>query len=276
LQHWRLCKKNRPILKKGPDGRRYIASFSCICYTSTPDCAALFVALCSPRRSEQIKAGIAAGMMMLSNLFNPTGKTILFLGSDGSGKSTVIEKQRVFFEPFYKETRGIRFRHGIFPKLQGKARFGMPENPGGDQFVYPDKYIWPGIVYYTLSTWVGNRALNWLRRGDCAVFIDRYYYDFFIHKATRDFMFKHQWLLHFVRKPDLVIYLTADAEIIRQRKPELSEGELVEQDRAILRLIHRIAPVHIIDSSKQTFEQTCLASFGIIADAFHKELGERY
>jgi thymidylate kinase len=215
----------------------------------------------------RIKAEMAAVGRMLSNLFRPTGKTVLFLGSDGSGKSTVIEKQRVFFEPFYQETRGIRFRHGIFPKLKGGAFFGMPENPGGDQFAYPDKYIWPGIVYYTLSTWVGNRAINCLRRGDRAVFIDRYYYDFFIHKATKDFMFAHPWLLHFVRKPDLVIYLTADAEIIHQRKPELSLEELMEQDRAILRLIPNIAPVHVIDSSNQTLEQTSRTAFGIIAEA---------
>ena len=55
-----------------------------------------------------------------------------------------IDYQRIWFQTFFDRIRGIKFRHGILPKLKmTDSRYA--DNPGGDQFEYPDRVLWIAI-----------------------------------------------------------------------------------------------------------------------------------
>lgn len=173
------------------------------------------------------------------------GLLIVLIGPDGSGKTTTSNaiKDHIV-KTFFSGMEYFHFRFGIIPELNNllsvfskkkktKAEVDVGEAPVQTSSPsYGRKLIY--TIYYLLDFFLGNFRMRIHRYRNKLVLFDRYYFDYFIHN---DYKRIPQVLKYVYRalapKPDLLVYLKADAEAIYERKPELSIQEISEQQAAI-------------------------------------------
>lgn len=175
----------------------------------------------------------------IRRLFRQPGFFIAFLGSDGSGKSTIIENiSPILSKAFHN---AVYYEHMRPNKLPSIARlFGKKEefnklvtNPHGSSSsgFLGSLLRW---LYYTFDYTFGFYSKVWPKKAICSCvwIFDRYYYDFLID-SKRGRIKLPRWLLKlgefFVPEPDLILCLGTDAQTIYKRKPELSLDEVERQ-----------------------------------------------
>lgn len=177
----------------------------------------------------------------LNRLVCPLGYTIAFLGTDGSGKSTIIEAiTPVLEQAFHKGIRYEHMRPNYLPSLAvltGKrnkeATIEVCTNPHGGKTsgfigsLLRVSYYWLDYTYgYFRKVYFDKSVKNhvWI--------FDRYFYDY-INDPQRACIQLPKWLLKFygifVPNPDLTVCLGTDPEIIHARKPELPIKEVQRQ-----------------------------------------------
>ena len=182
-------------------------------------------------------------LFKLLRLFNQPGYSIAFLGTDGSGKSTIIENIKpILNNAFHK---AVYYEHMRPNKLPSIARlFGRNEefntpvtNPHGSSSsgFFGSLLRW---LYYTLDYTFGFYLKVWPKKAirSCVWIFDRYYYDYLID-PKRGRISLPRWLLKvgqlIIPEPDLILCLGTDAASIHKRKPELT---LKEVERQVLEL----------------------------------------
>jgi len=177
----------------------------------------------------------------LLNLFKTQGSLIAFVGPDGSGKTTIISKLEHDLLNFYTKSSVFHTRLNIFPELKTGLGLSNPKvketknNKVEVKNVKQNKLsiVMNSIVvlYYYLEFIIGNFYLWILKKRGHFIMFDRYFYDFFIQPNTRNFIWKFKnALLFFIIKPNCIVHLYADPEIIYARKQELSVEEIREQN----------------------------------------------
>jgi thymidylate kinase len=185
---------------------------------------------------------------------NPTGLFVVFLGPDGSGKTTVIERIQTSLAPAFRRVSYGHFR----PQLGlNCSKNGTVDNPHARP---PRGVIASGLklIYYALDYIFGY----WLKikpaliRSTLVIY-DRYYTDLMVDpKRFRlkvpKFLLKSLGLL--IPKPDLIILLDAPAEVIYQRKQEVEFDEIKRQQQAYKEMVLKIENSVIIDVSKSIDE----------------------
>lgn len=171
--------------------------------------------------------------------------SIVFLGTDGSGKSTIINSITPILNKFYPNN--VYYEHlrpNKFPtiaKLLGKKEeFDGPvtnphsKNPSGTlgSLLRWSYYLLDYILGYGLKVFPKKVFKS------CVWIFDRYYYDYLIDKK-RTRVNLPNWLLKvgqwFIPEPDIIICLGADPQKIHDRKPELP---LAEVERQVEKLQH--------------------------------------
>lgn len=172
-------------------------------------------------------------------LLNQPGYTIAFLGTDGSGKSTIIENIKPpLLDGFHKAVYYEHMRPNKFPsiaKLFGKqVDFNQPvTNPHGSStsgFV-GSLLRW---LYYLLDYTFGFYLKIWPKKAikSSVWLFDRYYYDYLIDPKRARIKLPH-WILKLgqflIPEPDLILCLGTEAKAIHKRKPELSLDEVERQ-----------------------------------------------
>jgi thymidylate kinase len=180
----------------------------------------------------------------LERLINPSpGYTIAFLGTDGSGKSTIIENIKpTLSDAFHKAVYYEHMRPNKFPsiaKLLGNSEEfkGPVTNPHASSTSgFLGSFLrWS---YYMLDYTVGFYLKIWPKKAirSCVWIFDRYYYDYLID-PKRGRIKLPKWLLKLgqfiIPEPDLILCLGTDAAAIHKRKPELT---LKEVERQVLEL----------------------------------------
>ena len=193
---------------------------------------------------------------LFKRLFSPkTGLFLVFIGPDGSGKTTLanalINSEIKRF--FQKKT----YFHAHFPYLPELKRFlfwrgsnikssPLPVSPS--PFNLFRATIYP--LYYGFNHFLGH-LLVWKTRyyGGLMIF-DRYFYDYLLLKqflnCPRFIIFSIAKLLP---RPDAVIYLKSDPELIHKRKPELSVSEIERQQKICDNMIDKFARTYVIQTS---------------------------
>ena len=172
----------------------------------------------------------------------PPASFLAVLGPDGVGKTTFIEALRAgLAELQAKDLDDIivqHFRPRVFPNIQALLRRG--DGPVDGQTSVPHEAPPAGtlsslvrITYYWLDYIWGYWAR--MRRQSVAgrtVVYDRYIYDFQVDPKRSRFGLP-QWVIkRFVAlapKPDMVIFLDAEPEVIFARKQELQPPEIERQ-----------------------------------------------
>lgn len=185
----------------------------------------------------------------LSRIQQPTGLHIVFLGPDGSGKSSVIE---CYMREMAQAFRRIEYRH-----LKPGALKGSGSAPVVDPHGKPARGQF-GSVAKILHFWWSylSGSLLWLYpryiKSTLLVF-DRYYHDL-LADPTRYRYGGPMWLARLFGKllpqPDLVFILDAPAEVLQSRKQEVPFEESVRQRTAYRRLKGEYARAYIIDASE--------------------------
>ena len=188
------------------------------------------------------------------------------IGPDGSGKTTLsqefkkeIKNKTCCFSKYYY----IHGRFGILPNLS--ALLGnKKENTQIMKFGIEDvKNVKPYnklkisiyMSYYFFDFLFGYLKLFKLKFSNTLIVADRYFYDYFYQEHFQKYpKIFYYMFMQLLPKPDLVIFLKADAQEIYKRKPEISLERINVQQQNIQKLINDMDNSITVDSSMQVEE----------------------
>lgn len=170
---------------------------------------------------------------------NNVGLVICFIGTDGSGKSTIIDTIKPSLET--KFNGGVYYEHlrpNYLPSIASIFRRSVSFNePVVDPHSSPQSGFLVSFVrwsYYMLDYTLGYfiKVFPKLKANSCVWVFDRYYYDYFIDpirlrvKLPKLILKFGQFI---ISEPDIIICLGTDPQIIHKRKPELQLDEVKRQ-----------------------------------------------
>lgn len=177
----------------------------------------------------------------LSRLLKPLGYVIVVTGTDGSGKSTIInEISPILNEAFHKGVRYVHLRPGFIPDLG--VLLGKKEKSDVPVIVTdPHAQKASGFLgslfrwgYYLIDYTFGYLFKVYPDKSvkNHAWIFDRYYYDYYLdQKRLRVHL--PEWLVKagefFVPSPDIILCLGGDPQKIFERKPETDLKEVTRQ-----------------------------------------------
>ncbi len=224
--------------------------------------------------------------MKLYSFFAPKGKLIAFIGPDGSGKTSIINMEEDYLEVFFSKIIKYHIRFNLFPEL--KTGFGFSSMKGKliEGSTHDEKeeitntknqnepikrsFIsklasWFVVIYYSVEFLVGRVLIKKHRIKRRLVLFDRYYYDFFAQPTSRELIKKYKGiLLLFAKKPDIVIHLNANPEVVFARKQELSIKEIKMQNIYLKESIQTHKNAYSIDTNIKTEQEIASEVFEII------------
>jgi thymidylate kinase len=198
---------------------------------------------------ERVRQTLDEVCRKLNRMQQPTGLHIVFLGPDGSGKSSVIE---CYMRQMAQAFRRIEYRH-----LKPGPQRISGSIPVTDPHAQPARGLLGSIakILHFWATYIkGN--LVWLYprylRSTLVVF-DRYYHDLLADPARYRYggpLLLARLLGKLLPQPDLVFILDAPAEVLQSRKQEVPFTESVRQRTAYRGLKREYARAYIIDASE--------------------------
>ena len=183
------------------------------------------------------------------------GLWIAFFGPDGVGKSAVIDKLQT--HSFGISDRSARFH--FRPRFHRHPHDGLPvTSPHGRP---PRSWLVSlgKLAYWLTDCWYGYFvAVRPIRNSGGLVVFDRYYPDVLVdprrYRLPKGSVRFARWLLRFAPRPDLYVLLDAPAEVIRQRKTELSFDELHRQRIAYLKMFEGIRNKLLVNANNPVDE----------------------
>ncbi|WP_019504093.1 hypothetical protein [Pleurocapsa sp. PCC 7319] len=212
---------------------------------------------------------------IIKRIRQPTGLMVVFLGADGSGKSTAIAEIQEKLTPVFRQTQYIHLR----PKLGlGKSDNSPPVlDPHGQ---LPRSWLTSTLklFYFLIDYSIGYifQIYPQLVRSTFVVF-DRYYHDLLVD--TRRYRYGgSNWLAKLVGwlipQPDLWILLDAPAEVLQARKQEVSFEETARQQEAYVKLVRSLPNGYIVDASR-TIEEVESEVESIVLSEMTKRTAKR-
>lgn len=171
-------------------------------------------------------------------LFKRPGYCVAFLGTDGSGKSTLIEMIKPVLEQMmHSKVEYHHLRPGLLPSLA--KLFGRPQTNGPVTNPHGNKSAGWGsslmrFSYYYIDYTIGYflKVFPCLVKRPTIVVFDRYYYEYVIDPRRCSVKLPHGWAKFFsmfIPKPNLILCLGGDPKKIYARKPETSLCEVERQ-----------------------------------------------
>lgn len=210
--------------------------------------------------------------------FKPPGFTIAILGTDGAGKTTIIDKIK---EPLNEAVHNAFFYEHMRPNLIPNIAqlFGKKKQDG--PITNPHSSKPSGIIgslmrlsYYSIDYIFGYLLKIYpmiVKKSSIWIF-DRYYYDYMID-PKRARINLPIWIINiigfFIPKPDLIICFGAEPKVIFDRKPELSFEEITEQVNKLKEFSNNNENVVWIDTSK-SINDSVNETFHIIIEKMSK------
>ncbi|MFL5330792.1 MAG: MATE family efflux transporter [Gemmataceae bacterium] len=189
----------------------------------------------------------------VSRAWSPQGGVdVIFLGSDGAGKSSVIHKVREELAGAFSNTKCLMFPPALFRRLRSRTE-GPPvlphDLPPRSAFASIVRAIGYWFSYYTIGYWFSIRPA--LARSTLVIH-DRHVLDALVDAKRYRYAGPGgllQWIWRLIPKPDLVILLDAPAEVLQARKQELPFEETAKQVEAYRRLIRSLPNGYVVDAS---------------------------
>jgi len=191
---------------------------------------------------------------LFSRFCRPPGMTVVLLGADGSGKSSVATRLTRALESSFNPGKGlhVHWKPTVFLRHRRARRPATtdphaqtPRNPVASAFA---------LLYHWLEFWLG--AMFHFRRAmfrNGMVLVERYHYDFLVDQR-RYRLQGVQWLaprlFRLLPPPDLVFLLDAPPEILHARKPEVLLEETRRQREAYRALVTNLPQGRIVDCTE--------------------------
>ena len=182
----------------------------------------------------------------------PTGFSVVFLGPDGSGKSSVIDAVSLSLAPAFRKQARYHLRPFVFrarTESNGQPVTNPHASPKYGVIISVMKlfYLW---IDYTVGYLI---SVHWKKIFSTLVIFDRYFHDILIDSLR----FRYggpSWLaallVRAIPKPDVLFFLNVPADIIQQRKSEISREACDQQTQDYLALAKKIKKSLIVDASQ--------------------------
>ncbi len=184
----------------------------------------------------------------------PPGLTVVFLGGDGSGKSTVASRVIQALSRSFAPEKGLRVHWKPVVFLRDRRAKRLPTtNPHGQRPRDPAvSFIF--LVYHWLEFAIGvwTQFLP-VRFRNGLVAIERYHFDFAVDpQRYRMQVSPHiaQRLFVTIPAPDLVFLLDAPPEVLHSRKREVTLEETRRQTAAYRELVGKLKTGRIINCAQ--------------------------
>ena len=187
----------------------------------------------------------------------PKGVLVAFLGLDGSGKSTLIERVVETLQKHDVEAQSKHLHPGLLPALSTLTFRQQESGPVTDPHAKEPSgrvislirflYYW---LDYALGYWLMIFPQLLTRR--CAFLFDRYFYDYLVDPRRCRVRLPTRLVEFFALltpSPHLVIVLEAEAEVLYRRKPELPLEELKRQSERLDNVAKTFRNVARVDTS---------------------------
>lgn len=203
------------------------------------------------------------------------GALVAFIGPDGSGKSTIIDRVSNKFKLIYPYQKVYHTRFELLPEL--RSGLGLSninkKQPEDKKVVVADEKVvandnqesqsmiskivsWIVLCYYTFEFFLGKLIFFRINRKGRLVLFDRFYYDFFVQPKTRNLVWGFKkFLFLFVPKPDIIIHLYADGETVFARKGELNVAEIDLQNSLFAKLLQGDCRYNIFDTGVHNVDE---------------------
>lgn len=187
----------------------------------------------------------------LKRILQPTGLMIVILGTDGSGKSTVIAQMKQDLAPAFRQTHYIHLRPRLGRKLDND------EAPVIDPHGQPLRSWLASVlklIYFLFDYGIGYilKIYPKLVRSTFVIF-DRYYHDLLVDSRRYRYggpRWCAQFIAQLVPKPDLWILLDAPVEVLQARKQEVPFEETARQRKAYLHLVNNLPNASVVDAAQ--------------------------
>lgn len=160
--------------------------------------------------------------------------TIVFLGVDGSGKTTIAKKIFKTLSPFFRvHLRYFGWNQFFIPIFNITKRISKKNKPK----ISKEKVSWFYLLVFYFELLI-RYYLNILPKKILGrtIIIDRYFYDKLVHLKASSFKFK--FFNTITPKPDLSILLIDHPERIHKRKKEREISEIKILQKLYLNKIH--------------------------------------
>jgi thymidylate kinase len=217
-----------------------------------------------------IRYFLEEGVRLSRRCRRPTGVSLVFLGPDGVGKSTLVAGLLDALKPVFRLDQTFHWRPGVVVPIRDGD--GALSNPHDD----PPRGAMLSVLFllgFFLDFWVGHilRIRPLLTRSGLVIF-DRYYYDVLVDSKRYRYA-GPKWLLRVMalflpNRDELVFVLDAPEQVILSRKRQLPEEELRRMRVDYRQLSTRLKQCYLIETQsgpQQTLAQACRIVFAHLA-----------
>jgi thymidylate kinase len=191
----------------------------------------------------------------LERVLRPTGLVVAFLGPDGSGKSSLIERVLQDLGPVFRRTRYAHLR----PRVLGSR------DADGAPVVSPHAAGARGLLASTakLAFFVADHLAGYALQIRPAAFrstlvaFDRHYVDLLADPRRYRYgapMALARWAAKLIPGPDLWVLVDAPADVVQARKREVAPDESARQRARYLALVRRLPNAAVVDGSRPPAE----------------------
>jgi len=215
--------------------------FSCVCW-SLRHGLALKAMLSGPVHF--LVDRLASLRDRVARVFKCPGVCVAIMGTDGSGKSTIIDaicpvlQRSLHTKPLYGH-----LRPNLLPSLAKLFGRPVPEGPVTNPHGSKPSGFWGSLLrlcYYTADYVLGYwlKVFPVLVKSPCLYIFDRYFYDYYIDpRRSRISLPKNAIRLFefFIPRPDIILCLGGDPEVVQKRKGELPLEEVQRQTAELRR-----------------------------------------
>ncbi len=207
----------------------------------------------------------------------PRGRFVIFAGTDGSGKTTLVRELLAKIAPRFRDgvVEEHHLRPGVIPQISSLFHGGKPaysiEDMSDPHRSTPSGFVGSTLrtCYYWVDYFIGYplRILPKRSRNSLIIY-DRWFYDHVVDPRRFRIQQGHPlpgFLTRFLAKPDRVLVCTAPPEVVLSRKQELAPPEVARQVEAFRAFGNATANATIIDTSndlESCVDQAITAIFG--------------
>ena len=208
----------------------------------------------------------------IERIIKPTGLVIAFMGPDGSGKSSIINAVKEDLTEVFRKNKQFH----LFPKESSETATNT--NPHGLKqrgFLCSLLKLFYFLGLYTIGYW---SKVYPLKIRSTLIIFDRYFHDILIDPKRYRHSGGKIWIKligTFIPKPDLWILLDAPAEVIQQRKTEVTFEETSFQVNEYRKLFNNLSNAIIINAN-QPLQQVIYDTEKAIIEHLKKRTLDRY